>query len=101
MSFSVSEAGAAMFELPPVLDLPAAHDLSIRLQEVIAVSNHLVLDAANVQRFTTPCLQVLAAAALPDASGNRAISIRNLPDAMSEAVAVLGLSTALAIEGEE
>lgn len=102
MSLSESEPGAAaIFELPTILDLSAAHDLSVRLQEALAASSRLVLDAANVQRFTTPCLQVIASAALPEPTGSRAVSIRNLPDAMSEAVAMLGLSTALAIEGEE
>ena len=97
-----SDAGALrVFELPAVLDLSAAADLTGELRDALAASEKLVVDAANVQRFTTPCLQVLASAALPGATGEPAISLRNVPDAMSEAVAMLGLSMALAIEGEE
>lgn len=101
MSLSEAEAQAdRVFELPPVLDLPAAADLATRLAEALAVPGLLVIDAANVQRFTTPCLQVLASAALPGETGERPVALRNVPDAVSEAVALLGLSTALAIEGE-
>lgn len=102
MSLSEIEAGTArVFELPPVLDLPAAHDLSMQLQEALAAPGRLIVDASNVQRFTTPCLQVLASAALPDSTGARIVTLRNLPDAMSDAVSMLGLSMALAVEGEE
>jgi anti-anti-sigma regulatory factor len=94
-------ADTQVYELPPVLDLPAARDLALRLQDALAASGSLILDAALVQRFTTPCLQVLASAALPDAEGRRAVTIRNLPDVMSDAVDMLGLSMALAIEGGE
>ncbi len=102
MSMSeIPSADTQVFELPAVLDLPAASDLSQMIQEALASSGQLILDGTNVQRFMTPCLQVLAAATLPDAEGARAVTIRNLPDAMSEAVDMLGLSMALAIEGGE
>lgn len=95
-----SAGAASVFELPPVLDLSIARDLSQRLLEALSSSGRLIIDAGNVQRFTTPCLQVLTSAALPDPAGIRAVTVCNLPEAMSEAIALLGLSMALAEEGE-
>lgn len=54
-------AGGRRLKLPPVLDLLAATGLREAIRETVVLGGRLELDAAEVERMSTPCIQVLAA----------------------------------------
>ena len=75
-----------MLTLDPVLDLTKADSLKRQLLE-----GDGVLDAAAVQRITTPCLALLVAAV---AGGARFVAAS---DALKDAARTLGLTDALGL----
>jgi anti-anti-sigma regulatory factor len=79
--------------LAPVLDLPAAFDLKRELLDAFAGGEAPVIDASQVQRVTTPGLQILVAAVA------RGASIRSAPPALTDAAQVLDLMKVLNLEG--
>jgi anti-anti-sigma regulatory factor len=85
--------------LPPVLDLAGAELLHQQLRAACAQDSGIALNGAEVERVSTACLQVMAAAA-------RSMRDRGLPftldapsPALSAALADLGLSPLLAGAG--
>ena len=50
-------------ELPAILDLTVAGDLKREFEDALAQGLGVEVDAAIVTRVTTPCLQVIVAAA--------------------------------------
>lgn len=87
-------------ELPAILDLTVAGDLKRELDDALTKGQGLEVDAAGVTRVTTPCLQVLAAAAHTFVkSGGPAMRFGNISPKFGETVAVLGLDRVLGIEG--
>lgn len=80
-------------ELPPVLDRAAAGALRQGLLEAVAAGGCINVDASAVQRITTPCLQVLAAASKSAAlvDGCR-LRLHSVPLVMSETIRMLGLA---------
>lgn len=63
--------GGRRLKLPPVLDMLAAEGLREALKESLVLGGRLEIDAGQVERLSTPCIQVLVAGsrALTD-SGN-------------------------------
>ena len=57
------DGAATPVVLGAVLDLTKAADLKQMLVAAMAANPRLTVDAAAVQRITTPCFQILAAAA--------------------------------------
>ena len=85
--------GCGGIELPPILDMAAAGALRQGLLEAIAAGGCVNVDASAVQRITTPCLQILAAASKSAAlvDGCR-LRLHSVPLAMSETIRMLGLA---------
>jgi anti-anti-sigma regulatory factor len=80
--------------LAPVLDLTAADSLKQELLTALAISGEVAIDAGQVQRVSSPCLQVLAAAAQRNARvTNASAAFRETAEALDLA-AVLGLGNA-------
>ncbi len=50
------------FQLPSILDLLAAEGLKDKVVSILDGGESLVLDASEVSRITTPCVQILIAA---------------------------------------
>ena len=91
--------GNAHLVLPAVLDLKAAHDLKRALEEACAREAPLQVDASQVQRVSSLCLQILAAARKEIVSHSRfAITGPSAP--FVETVTGLGLVEALGLTGE-
>ena len=86
---------ASQVVLGAVLDSGAAADLKRILVEALGEDGFIEVDADAVRRVSTPCLQMLVAAA----SGGRLL-LSNVPPEMKDAAALLGLSEALGLEGE-
>ncbi len=81
--------------LPDVLDLPAAQPLRDRLAQSIG-GGAVEVDAATVERMSTPCAQVLLAAARAADAASTTFKIVNCSDAFRMALADLGLAAEFA-----
>ena len=77
--------------LAPVLDLIQADSLKAQLLEAFAQGAPVMLDAGAVQRVSSPCLQVLVAAA------RRGAVLVNPSVLLREVAAALDLSAELGI----
>ena len=85
--------------LPAILDLPAAAPLLKECQVALAKGEGLVVDATQVGKVTTPCLQVLASAKRAFAlTGGPAMQFAAVSPAFAEAARGLKLDGLLEIE---
>jgi len=85
-----AHAASEVFGLPDVLDLTQAQGLRDGLAALMA-DGSLVLDAGAVERMSTPCIQVLLAAARTADAAHIRFSITNPSPAFRTALADLGL----------
>ncbi len=85
------------YRLAPVLDLAAAEPLATALRAMLP-DGPIRLDGEAVERATTPCIQVLAAAAATARARGIVFRLENVSAAMADAIEDLGLRRAL--EGE-
>jgi anti-anti-sigma regulatory factor len=92
-----SGAGAAQVVLPAVLDLTKAAELKQTLVVAMAEHENLTVDAAAVQRITTPCFQILAAAAKDLETQGGGMEFINVPDVFREPADILGLGRVLGL----
>lgn len=95
----MTDAMGKSLVLPPILDLNAAPQLKQDLLEARAAGEAISVDASNVQRMSSLCLQLLLAAK-DDPACQAPMSIVSCSDAFKEMAAGLGLTHALAISGE-
>jgi anti-anti-sigma regulatory factor len=79
---------------PPILDLTAAADLKRDLLAIAASGPGGTIDASQVRRITTPCLQVLVAARR-SGDGGPAFRLVNPSTAFLAALSTLALGPAL------
>lgn len=86
--------------IPAILDAVAAAALLQTLNEALGAAEGVHIDAGDVQRVTTPGLQVLAAAARSFSEKGLAFGYANPAPPLAEAAETLGLSRALGLEGE-
>lgn len=77
----------ASLTLPPVLDFAAAEGFHANLIEKLHANHALELDASAVETLTTPCIQLILAAA----KGHQ-VQIRNASEAFTSAFSDLGLN---------
>ena len=73
------------------LDLVAAMRLKEQTSEAIASSTSVVIDASAVERITTPCVQVLVAAAHSAAAQGGTFAVGRASEAFKAAFLDLGL----------
>ena len=99
MTEAEPNAGPRVVALPAILDVSAAAALLQTLNDILGTGEGVSIEAGEVQRVTTPGLQVLAAAAksfsekgLPFGYGNRA-------SPLTDAAQTLGLGPALGLDG--
>ena len=92
--------GNHMFTLPATLDLTTCPTLKTELLAALALGEGVEIDASKVQRVTSPCFQVLVAAARDFAqAGGPAMRLSQPSDALSQAAALLALSAELGLPG--
>ena len=77
--------------LGPVLDIRAAAPLRDGLQKALKGGKPIVLDAAHVDRLSTPCIQVLLAAGKSAEAAACRIVLEQASDAFVAAFSDLGL----------
>lgn len=88
---------ATTLALPAQLDLTAAAGLQRLLRETLDASDDLALDAGAVDVVTSPCLQVLAAAAVGQRRRGRKLLVTVASPAFRRAVEELDLAGVLPI----
>lgn len=82
-----------MITLPAILDLTEAAALKSGILAALPLGGGLEVDASQVQRVTSPCLQILASAARDFArAGGPPLRLINMSPAFSGAVIALALS---------
>jgi len=97
-TFDTVIQGKPVLILPAMLDMTVAPDLKRDLQAALSRGEGLHVDAGAVARVTSPCLQVLTAAAREFAqAGGPAMAFTSLSPAFSEIAASLALTAALGI----
>src|SRR5262249_61613596 len=79
----------------PVLDIRAAAPLRDGRQKALKRGKPVVLDAAQVDRLSTPCIQVLLAAGKSAEAGGGRVILAQASDAFVTAFSDLGLFAAL------
>ena len=77
--------------LGPVLDIRAAASLREGLQKALKRGKPVIVDAAQVDRLSTPCIQVLLAAGKSAEGGAGRIILAQASDAFVAAFSDLGL----------
>jgi anti-anti-sigma regulatory factor len=93
---AITDDGRQVLLLPQVCDLSIALRLKEQLAEGLAAGTGLVLDGEAVQRITSPCLQLIAAAAKSfREAGGPCLTISNPSVAFCDAVTALALGPAL------
>jgi chemotaxis protein CheX len=83
----------AILKLPAILDLTQAQALRSDLIAALVGGNEVAIDASDVQRVSSPCLQVLAAAA----KGGAALRFDAMSDVFAGAVSCLALNGVLGL----
>ena len=81
--------------LPEALEMRFVRDLKQRLLALQASQNSCVIDAQNVLRVSTGCLQLLAAFARDMATTSQSVTLRKPPRILLESLQILGLSMPL------
>ncbi|MGY3454456.1 STAS domain-containing protein [Bradyrhizobium sp. USDA 4353] len=83
-------AASVAYALPQMLDLTQAVPLRDEMVR-LAAAGSIALDASGVERMSTPCVQILLAAARGAKAANKPFKITQASELFRTAVAELGL----------
>ncbi|MCJ8308579.1 MAG: STAS domain-containing protein [Rhizobiaceae bacterium] len=83
------EADAFCIELPS--ELMGDYALQLKDEILACEANSLEIDASQVNRIDTPCIEVLLAAKLYFEKNQRAMLLRSVSDQFQSLISVLGL----------
>lgn len=86
-----SSDDASRLDLPPVMDIAVAGELHGALRQAAERGMPLTINAESVERMSTPCAQVLLAAANTMTRSNMAFTLASPSDGFIEAFSDLGL----------
>jgi anti-anti-sigma regulatory factor len=81
--------------LPARLSINSAAELRKNLMNLLDGNGSIEIDASEVERITTPCIQIIIAMEKSTASAGRKFKVVNPSAAFSDAFATLGLSSYL------
>jgi len=91
-----TDQNADAFALPTVVDISTAVQLHEDLKtHVAALSGDLVIDAEQVDRFTTPAVQLIIATCETAKAADHGCTIHNPSEAVQQSFSELGLSDRL------
>ena len=97
MADTDTEENKPAMVLPKVLDISTAGMLKASLLGVTGDGGTVELDAEQVQRVTTPCLQVFVAATKSLHRNGGELIFRNVPDEFRDTAGILGLGEILGL----
>ncbi len=86
-----SDAAMGEVKLPSEMDLLSAEGLRDTLLNVLNEDKGLLIDASDVERVSTPCIEVLVAAQKSCAEAGYDFKISNSSQILVEAFSALGL----------
>jgi len=84
--------GTHKYTLPREMDLLAAEALKEGLLNMLNLGGDLILDASEVERVSTPCIEVLIAAESAFDASARGFKMPEPSTSLSEAFMALGLA---------
>ena len=86
--------------LPAVFDMDATAELKLVLEAALEAGVGVQIEAGDVQRVTTPGLQLLAVAARSFAERGSAFGFGACAPPLAEGATLLGLAPVLGIDGD-
>ncbi len=86
-----AENDQVILKLLPILDMAAADDFLESLKSCVSQNKNLTLDGAEVERVSTPCIQVLLAAASKVEKAGGQFSIVNATPMFERGMRELGV----------
>ncbi|MDP8998447.1 MAG: STAS domain-containing protein [Pseudomonadota bacterium] len=92
MHSPLSEKASSQLKLLPQLDLRAAKPLKDQLMPLLGKSGHLYIEAGEVTKVSTACVQVLVAFVIAARNAAQPLSFSTKSPAFSQSFALLGLS---------
>lgn len=92
-AFSIqSDGDNVVIGLVSILDMSVADDLLSQLRESVAGHKNLSLNAQNVERLSTPCVQIMLAAATEIENKGGRFTVENASKGFERSMRELGLS---------
>jgi chemotaxis protein CheX len=85
------ENGTAEVKLVPILDMAVADLLLSCAKECVQKASHVEIDGQDVERLSTPCVQVLLAAAKAMADKGGRFLVKNVSSGFERGMKDLGL----------
>lgn len=89
----MSDTATEIITLPASLDIAGAADFLDQCKKLQSIPAPLCFDASGVERFTTPCLQVLVAFVKKRTESGLSLSINTPTSAFSNTVKTLGFES--------
>ncbi len=86
----------AIIELPEIMDIVGAEEFLGQLKDMNNSGVDIVLDGNNIERLTTPCVQLMLSASVTAESNGVSFIVKNPSDVMFEVFEDIGLSDRLA-----
>ncbi|GGF50897.1 hypothetical protein GCM10011332_00180 [Terasakiella brassicae] len=80
-----------VLRLIPILDMAIAEEFLSSLRECASMMKNLILDSQDVERLSTPCIQVMLAAASEMEQQGLTFSVRNISEGFQRGMCDLGL----------
>lgn len=100
MELATTNEDARQIVLPPVLDLTSAAALKQELEDALGKGCGIFIDASAVQRATSPCLQILVAAAKSFGEANGApMRFVATSAEFRDIVSILGIESVFGFKG--
>ncbi len=100
MTLAPAASDTPCIVLPPIVDLAYAAQLKAILIEALELGQGVDIDAGDVQRVTTPCLQILVAAAVSFANAqNPPLIFSKVSGAFFDTAATLAVGSVLGLKG--
>ncbi|MFZ1992045.1 MAG: STAS domain-containing protein [Alphaproteobacteria bacterium] len=102
MTMDPSNTERPLVTLPPIANLTAAADLKQSLVDALDSGKGVEIDASAVQNITSPCWQVLVAAAksFGEAATATPFNVTKASPAFIEAAGTLGIAQVLGLKEE-
>ncbi|HXZ67698.1 MAG TPA: STAS domain-containing protein [Alphaproteobacteria bacterium] len=102
MTMDPSNAERLLVSLPPIANLTAAADLKQSLVDALDSGKGVEIDASAVQNITSPCWQILVAAAksFGEAATAMPFKVTKPSPAFVEAAGILGITQILDLKDE-
>ena len=92
MEIEKSKSGANLLKLPATLDLAAADSLHAAGLQAVGLGEDLRLDAGEVAKVSTACLQILVAMDIKLAGDGHSLAFEGVSDVLKESLLDLGMN---------